>query len=188
MHRISYLLSLLLLPTATLAVPVIETSTENYEIEGSSSYELRHQLNDKTPVISDGERFDAYTKWGVHWNFEWTEKKNQCRIKSVTTQLDVKFILPEWVNRDTARKRLREKWDRYYAALQEHENGHKEIGFEAATDIEESVAAMKPEASCQQLEKKANALAESIIDQYVKREKKYDRITRHGLDQGASFP
>ncbi|WP_051785703.1 DUF922 domain-containing Zn-dependent protease [Endozoicomonas numazuensis] len=188
MHRVKYLLSLLSLPTLVFAEPVVETNIKYYEIQGSSPYELRHQLDDKSPVILDGERLDADTEWDVHWNFKWSESKNQCKIDSVTTRVNVEYTLPEWVNRDTSRRRLREKWDRYYTALKEHEKGHKDIGFEAAYDIEEAIAAMKPEAHCQKLEKQANALAESIIHQYVKRDKKYDRITRHGLDQGATFP
>ncbi|WP_062265007.1 DUF922 domain-containing Zn-dependent protease [Endozoicomonas arenosclerae] len=188
MHRITHFLFFLLLPTATLAVPVVETSTEYYEVQGSSPYELRQQLNERSPVIDDGERFDASTKWDVRWHFEWAEANNQCRIKAVTSRLEVKFTLPEWINRDSARKRLREKWDRYFTALQEHESGHKAFGFEAATEIEQAIASMKPETSCQKLEKKANELGDSIINQYVEKEIKYDRITRHGLDQGASFP
>jgi predicted secreted Zn-dependent protease len=80
------------------------------------------------------------------------------------------------------------RWDKYYAALFDHELGHKDLGSRAAAEIENQVLNMGTRSSCEQLESDANEIGKNVIAKYSRIEKDYDRTTNHGLNTGAVFP
>ena len=108
-------------------------------------------------------------------------------MTKVTSTVNVKFTLPKWKNRGDSNGMLRNKWDKYYMALINHENGHKKFGIGAAEEIESQLIKLSSK-SCKTLEKKANALGKNIIDKYASLEKEYDEETNHGMNNGAIFP
>ena len=79
-------------------------------------------------------------------------------------------------------------WDTYYAALFDHELGHRNLGSRAAAEIENQVLNMGTRDSCEQLESDANEIGKSVIARYSRFEKDYDLTTNHGLNTGAVFP
>ena len=79
-------------------------------------------------------------------------------------------------------------WEKYYAALFEHEQGHKDLGVKAALEIENQLLNMGSRRSCEQLELDANKMAKDVVDKYSRLEKEFDRSTNHGLNTGAVFP
>jgi predicted secreted Zn-dependent protease len=82
--------------------------------------------------------YDALTSWYVYWNCQWEKSDNYCTITSVTTSVHVIFTLPEWIDYDSGKGKLKKRWDKYYRALIDHENGHQDNGIKAAKEIEKS--------------------------------------------------
>lgn len=174
------------LPVA--AEPVISETVRKYRINGRTAQELRLEMNRKGPAGADGRRFDAYTAWRVDWNYLWWENPAECRLTKVTTRVRVSFTLPEWHQYDRGSPELQQKWDRYYEALHAHEKGHRDFGLRAARDIEQVIGGIGWRRTCAQLEKDANAAAQTILDHYILLEKQYDIETEHGAATGAVFP
>ena len=176
-----------LLSTTVAAEPTVNIETKYYSIYGSSANELREAMNTKSPVRQSGNTYDAYTSWYVNWRFNWDSYNGECYMTKVTTTVDVEFTLPQWINRNEANSSLKEHWDNYYSALIDHENGHKDFGINAAREIESKLLTLSSK-RCSSLEKKANSLGTSIINKYATKEKRYDRTTNHGMNEGAVFP
>ncbi len=170
------------------AEPAVKVDTRHYDIHGDSAAELRQQMSRLGPPDRDGRRYDAYTKWYVAWHFTYREVGGSCRIERVTTSVDVTYTLPRWRAPRTATPELRAHWDRYLAALQAHEHGHRDFGVHSAREVEQQLQSLPAHGSCRELEAAANAAGHRVLDKFRARELAYDRDTRHGATQGAVFP
>jgi predicted secreted Zn-dependent protease len=81
-----------------------------------------------------------------------------------------------------------QRWNRYYTALIAHENGHRDFGVKAATEIEQALLNLEARENCKRLEQDANAVGYEILNRYIADEKLYDIDTNHGMNDGAVFP
>ena len=174
----------LLMPCASLAVPDVKTRSIYYMVSGDTIEAIRADIRKKSPVKQNGKLHVAYTKWNVNWRFWWLESSDACMITRVATTLDVAYTLPKLEQHAAIPPALLERWDNYYSALFDHEQGHKDFGMKAAAEIERSLSEMEPRPSCSQLEIDANTLAKAVISKFSRLEKAYDRTTNHGLNTG----
>ncbi|MEW6196669.1 MAG: DUF922 domain-containing protein [Bacteroidota bacterium] len=166
--------------------PDVKSSIEYYEIYGSTLNELQREIQKKGPR-EGGRRFDAYTTWRVGWEFKTISSNNKCTLKNVIVITEIKIVMPKWINYSSAKKEVQQIWDKYYKALLDHENGHKEIGLKAAAEIEKEIKKIKPKSSCAELERDINRNGDYVIAKYDSLEKEYDRKTNHGINAGAAL-
>lgn len=142
-----------------------DTNIRWYDIEGDTEAELRTQLDAKGP-----EGHDAYTTWHV------------------TTDVHINVTLPRWRGPVDENDALLRRWRRYLDALKEHESGHRETGFRAATDITQTLPTLPPLPTCEGADEAANGAARAARERYRPLDTDYDGLTRHGATQGAVFP
>ncbi|UCB53724.1 MAG: DUF922 domain-containing protein [Thiotrichales bacterium] len=159
-----------------------------YEVAGDTVDALWADVMLKTPVEHRGKKHVAFTKWNISWRFWWYDSNETCDISKVETELDVTYTLPRLDRSVAIPDQVIARWEDYFAALFDHEQGHKDIGLKAAHEIQNKLASMAPRKTCRQLELDANEIARNVIDRYVRFEKAYDRSTSHGLNTGAVFP
>ena len=159
------------------------TAIHWYDIEGDTEAELRAQLDVKGP-----EGHDAYTAWHVTWRFPFTQTGEGCTTGPVTTDVHINVTLPRWRGPADERDPVVRRWRRYLDALKEHESGHRETGFRAATDISDTLPGLPPKPTCEAAEEAANATAREVLERYRTADTDYDEETRHGATQGAVFP
>lgn len=168
--------------------PLINTNTTYYEVQGKTVTEIKTSLNNNSPIFENGRKFHARTNWNFKWNFSWQEFSNSCKITSVKTSLDIKYIFPKLTNYSSLSPSLKKQWDQYYQALVKHEEGHKNLAIKAAKDIENNILQLGQKNTCQNLEKEANNLGNKILQESNKQQQKYDQETNHGEKTGAIFP
>jgi len=189
-HKLTVLLSPLffLLPLTAFAKPELKTRNIYYTVSGNTAEDVWADISRKSPVKHNGRLHVAYTKWNVNWQFWWLEKAESCEITRVKTVLDVTYTLPRLEQTAAMPDGLSRRWQKYHAALLDHEQGHSDLGMKAASEIENAISSMASHTTCKQLEQAANEMGKEIIDKYSKIEKDYDRSTNHGLNTGAVFP
>jgi predicted secreted Zn-dependent protease len=185
---IIFILAALALSGAAYAEPHVKIKYNYYEIQGTTAKELRQEMNLSGPLDKGEKRYDAETKWHVRWQYWFGKNRYECWINRVTTEVEVIFTFPKWKRSKKISGDLEQQWLNYMKALQEHENGHKEFGINAAKEIEGRLMSLRPLRSCNALENMANSIANQIIDKYIKIQIEYDRRTDHGRTQGAVFP
>lgn len=170
------------------AVPV-SVRYNYYPIQGVTDTELRSQMTQQGPLDTlEGRRYDANTTWAVYWSYRYKTVGNQCTIGSVQTKVNITFTLPQWQSAPDTPRSLRAEWNQYLAALQTHEDGHKNHGIAAAQDVRQTLSRFPSAASCSKLGVAANQAAQRIVRQYNRKDIEYDRLTQHGFTQGAVFP
>lgn len=177
-----------LLSSAVLAEPETRFNTVYYMVGGNTAEDIWADIMAKTPVLQNGKQHIAYTKWYVNWRFWWLDNGESCDISKVTTKLDVTYTLPRLKKTSTTPEPVITRWEEYYSALFDHEQGHKDLGIKAAIEVENEISNMGPKSSCNQLELDANKIGNNVINKYSRIEKEYDRSTNHGLNSGAVFP
>jgi len=178
----------LLLPAAAIAEPQVRIRHVYYHITGDNAAEIWDQIRQKSPVKHNGRLHVAYTRWDVSWRFWWLKKADSCEISRVTTVLDVAYTMPKLETEKKSSAKLVSQWEDFIEALFSHEQGHKELGLQAANEIEDRISSLAPSASCSELERAANTAAKDIIEEYSRIEEEYDRRTNHGIRTGAVFP
>ncbi len=176
------------LPLAAISGAETRVNNVYYMVEGYTVDDIWTDILAKSPVQQNGRQYAAHTKWDVSWQFWWLDKEGSCVISRVTTRLEVTYTLPRLKPGSPIPDSVVARWDKYYAALFDHELGHKNLGSSAATEIEDQILNMGPRGSCEQLESDANKIGKSVIAKYSRIEKDYDRNTNHGLNTGAVFP
>jgi predicted secreted Zn-dependent protease len=169
---------------ARASVSIKHTS---YPISGATSHDLRAEMEKAGPGARSKGEGDARTKWGVRWGFGLQQVSGGCRVHDVSTSVNVTFIMPRWKNAAKGSPELRARWQTYMKALQNHEDGHRDLGIKAAQEIESVLSGLGPMRSCSEMERTANATASDILNSYKKKEEYYDILTIHGKTQGASF-
>ncbi|MEW6349106.1 MAG: DUF922 domain-containing Zn-dependent protease [Thermodesulfobacteriota bacterium] len=191
--QVSGFLCLLALPAIAWSVsfayaePSVTERYVFYDVRGSTAAELRNNMNRLGTKASDGKTYDGFINWNVGWRFKYVPTASGCAMTRVQAIVDISYTMPRWVGRHAAPRELRDKWDRFCEALKRHEEGHKNIAVKGASEIERALLTMSSR-DCVQLDAKANALGERLLEKIREREREYDALTNHGITQGTRFP
>lgn len=156
-----------------------------YPVSLQPSQSLVQALDAASPIRDNGQIFHGYTEWQVDWRFRWWQEANgECRITSVTTTLNIVIQLPQLPPPQQLEPE-RAEFEVYRAALRQHELGHADTGRMAAKAIDQAIAALPHQASCAELETKANETGYRLLAEFNQRDQQYDLATEHGRTQGA---
>ncbi len=107
-----------------IASPAVATY---FEIEARSLREVSELLEKRLAEDESGskEREDGRCTWRAKYEYDDVDRDGLAL--GLRVYLEVTIELPSWVGRDSAAKADQREWDRYFAALREHEKGHDAI-------------------------------------------------------------
>lgn len=170
-------------------VPVgmtVQLNDEHYDIRGATAAELRRAMRESGPT-SEGRRWDGNTQWNVRWRFRYEMQGGSCRMSDVTVEYTSTITMPRWNAPANAPAVLRRQWLEYERALRAHEEGHRNIGAEAAREVLRLIRTVTSP-QCQSISEEANALGRRTLDTFRALQRQYDAETVHGRTQGATWP
>lgn len=149
-----------------------------YPVYNEAARPLGRLLADASPFHQEGRNFMGNTKYQIRWHFRLdADASGRCRISQLETQLASTISLPRLVGGTNERMR---SFVQILTNLRIHELGHVAIASEAASAIDQSLAAMPQMASCAALESAANAAGYALLKACEGRQMEYDRVTDHG--------
>ncbi|MEK6247626.1 MAG: DUF922 domain-containing Zn-dependent protease, partial [Planctomycetales bacterium] len=130
----------------------------------------------------------AYAQWHIDWNYSVLIKPEEYRLTEFDVLVQARLMLPQWDIPDSALKQTKEEWKRFMDAVILHENGHVDIGLQAANEMRKVIASRDWVAADKKaLNKAVNAACQDILEKYQKKEIEYDDLTDHRRTQGASL-
>lgn len=156
-----------------------------YDVRGLTHSEITRSLNEGARRAIDGG-WRGYHRWRVRWEFRYQSGAGSCEIIASTVYLESTVTLPRWRDRERADSALIAEWDRYIGALRTHENGHRDIAYRAAGEIQRALRRVRGPA-CGMVSAEANRIAGAILQRHQRLNREYDEETRHGEAQGASW-
>lgn len=158
-----------------------------YDVEGTSEAAIRRDLRRNSPRAPDGKRYPGVTRWQVGSNITYADGARPCALQSFEASLALEVTLPQLRGRDALAPALREHWDRFEAALREHERGHERIARECREEVAERLRHIAPASECSALARQVKDETGAVMAACREREDAYDRDTRHGDTQGGRF-
>jgi len=164
-----------------LVIADININTEYYTVEGKNAEDLIQQLSQKGI-----NGYAGYTKWDIKTNYQYKINSNNCHLTNYNIDLKVVFTMPKWIDKSTANRKLQLKWNNWYKSLLAHEKNHASHGEKAYIEIEQQFSKLPRKDNCQELETSLNMFTDNIISKYIKKDKRYDKLTNHGETEGAS--
>jgi predicted secreted Zn-dependent protease len=167
-------------------VRVEESVIRPYDISGTTTHALNAGARASGPLSpASGMRVWGMCTWGIKWDYTRGGPEGKCALEKLSLVLSAIIDMPRWTNRDAAPEALKAGWDRFYAALRAHEDGHKDNGVRAANDLAQRLRALPPQKTCAELDQKISELGQRILAEYRMLDQSYDRATDHGATQGA---
>ncbi len=171
-----------------LIPPKVNEKYIYYDICGLCETDLQCDLKKKCIKWTDGEKYDSVTSWEIKWDYVRSRAPGVCSAEDFTVTVNVVFRLPRWQRTNAVPRALADKWDTYMKNLMTHENGHRDLAVAAATDLSRDVAELAPVQTCDELDRRIDALSRIRMRKLDEAQKEYDEKTEHGRKQGAVFP
>ncbi len=168
--------------------PIVTEKYEYYEVNGVCEKDLQCQMKQKGIAWNDGKKYNSTTSWYVKWDYGYNTAPQACSADSFKVIIEITFRYPKWVNTAGAPQPLVDKWNSYMQNLVLHENGHRDMAVEAATELVQAVAELPPAPDCAALDRELRSLSRTRMKKLNNDEKEYDTATNHGFTQGAIFP
>lgn len=174
--------------SANVDIQIEPATIQRYEVRGFSLDRLDTSIRENSPVVDEqGKAWGGQCRWNITWKFRHDQTPQRCAIATFSLRLSSVIDLPGWVNRSEAPKDVQTRWDRYERALRRHEDGHRDNGVAATYELARQLRALKPQPDCDSLNREISRIGERIVEEYRKRDRKFDDDTNHGRTQGVSF-
>ena len=157
-----------------------------YDVRGLTDRAIAASLAREARRVT-GSRFRGRHDWRIRWEYRYAaDDVAGCAITTSAVHLESTTVLPRWVDRVHADSDLITKWDRYIAALREHEEGHRDRAYRAAAEIQRALRRLRT-SSCTLMAAEANRVAQDLLRRHRRQQADYDRETNHGATQGAGW-
>jgi predicted secreted Zn-dependent protease len=148
----------------TATTTIDEPQRETYDVDAET-------LEDFEKAISKRKEAGD-TDWTPVYNYDQEDGK----VTNVTVTVTIKVTMPNWPGAAKLKGKAKAEWDRFYKALEAHEQGHVKIAQEQFKGLAEKMLGKK-EADAKKEFEKAKKAAKDASD-------KYDKSNDHGRKQG----
>ncbi|MEE2565351.1 DUF922 domain-containing protein [Hyphobacterium marinum] len=162
-------------------VTISESESEShYEVTGLTP---RHLANSFRNQPRRGEM--ARTDGGLSLAFDFAYGGEGCRLTGGDIAITIHTTYPRWRERDRGPQVMREEWDRFMAALREHETIHGDLFRDEAHRLAGRLENLPPSPSCDGLHQSIAAERERFDRDINAAQAAYEIRTRNGASQGA---
>jgi predicted secreted Zn-dependent protease len=180
---------------------VVTDDTTRYEITGSTSAEIGHELK-AAHTATGGVPFVGMTSPQISWQISIrhvvthsagradsmaSRVNDRCDVVGVVVSVEVRTVLPLWKRPVGASSTLASQWAAFMEATSRHENGHRNIALNTAAAIARTLEGDRG-LPCEGLENLADASARAQWDLGNQHQLIYDEATDNGSTQGTRWP
>lgn len=152
-----------------------ETNLKTYPVHGATFEQVIAAMHKVGP-------FSAWARWAVAFNFRPKPAANGCTIDNLNISIAGDILMPDWAELRSAQGQDYNAWNRMYAILKTHEDGHVQHGQEFAVLLREKLMGIGPQ-PCDRLQATADQTKAALTENLKRRDEAYDYRTEHGLRQ-----
>lgn len=157
-----------------------------YEVRGLTAADIWRDINRKGPHQRHRGLYaqaEAQIRYG--WDAKYVRSRSSCRVQSAVVGLDVKIVLPSWVDQARGGAALRRAWSNYIAEVRRHEDHHKDIALATARELDRAISAAPAFRSCGELKRHIQAECDRILRREEAVQAHFDRTDRPIMLAGA---
>lgn len=104
----------------------------SYAVQGANLAAVMASIRANGP-----SSYAANARWNTSYAYQSTRSGGDCKISELEIKVDGRILMPEWRNKSNASASDQAGWDRMYATLLRHEEGHIQHGREFAVLLRE---------------------------------------------------
>ena len=164
--------------------PTVTITTNYYGVAGTNLMLIGKSLAASRPFAATNT-FDAFTHWTVGAEYDFRPNAGMWTLHHLRVKAVIKVTLPRWIPGVPVSPELVQTWSEYVANLTKHELGHVQFAREAAEEVQRQLDSLPSSAAAPEANKAAQSIVNEVIEDYRSRERKFDRETHHGRNQGA---
>jgi len=165
--------------------PTIDFGIRYYDVEGSTTAEIRNSIFRNTPIRINGSPYGAITENRFTTGYSSVgTSSGGCEVKNARVFLDSKITLPRLVPSGQSPAVMAE-WERYIGALRAHEMMHATNGRYTAQTVASRLYNFKSQMPCVQMRSKLDTAVNQLIQNMGVWDQQLDAQTEHGKSQGA---
>lgn len=159
---------------------VVELKTSYYDVKVADSLRVEEALHRARPWDEDMP-FDAMTHWTVNWTYQARRAGERFRVNSGKVTVSILITMPRLVfPKIMPRFQEVQTWRTCMRDLYEHEEGHARIATEAGEAVQKEMLALGCFPTPEELDAAVTAVSNRVIDDYLEKEREFDRLTSHG--------
>jgi predicted secreted Zn-dependent protease len=114
-----------------------DTERTTYDLQGHTLSELAEEIA--------GREESAQTEWFPSHSYTTTGQQ----LGTAEVMVRTKITMPRWSSYDSAPDADQREWDRFFSALQAHEQGHVDLVLQHLTNIDEQFSGQSPAGAAQ---------------------------------------
>lgn len=167
-------LKLLSLISAAILVGCSQTSvtTGFYDIQGTTASKLDREIRKKGPL--KGHALASAAIKFQPTSIQERETSAGCDIRSAKIKVIANITLPRWRNRAGANAKLKRAFDGLARYAKAHEKMHVKIANSYARRMEKALVAIKPQKTCNALQKRADRVIKAELKKHHKAQLAFD--------------
>ncbi len=144
---------------AAEAAPQSRTQYSYYTVKGKSAQEVYDAMIARGPHVNGAKAYASTSATSSQEGKLLPGK--QCRVTDYTFNIDFVIRLPRVANEKLLKGETRKRWLAFSDFLRRHEERHRAIWLECASELEERVKALRAD-DCDEVDREAAELWESI--------------------------
>lgn len=180
-------LTMLLAISVNSAAEVTEqVDFEYYYIYGQTMKELTLSMKENSPVIRGNSKHAATARIKIQYRYSTHKNTAGCSLINPEVRLNTTYVLPK-IQEKHSSDRVITVFKEYLSRLMKHEKGHRNIAFEAAQRLDQSLKMLPLATDCAILKSNTKNLYARANEDQKHKNRVYDKQTQHGVLQGVSF-
>lgn len=177
---------LIFLSTNSISEVSEKVEFEYYYVEGRTMKGLTLSMKESSPVIRGDSKHAASSKLKIQYRYSTQKQTTGCSLINPEVRLKTTYVVPKIVKERSSDK-IVTVFEEYLSRLMKHEQGHRNIAFEAAQRLEESLGLLPLAIDCATLKRNTRKLYTQINEDQKRKNHVYDKENQHGVLQGVSF-
>jgi predicted secreted Zn-dependent protease len=178
------LIALLALPALPVQAATTSKSYSYFTIGGSTLAQIEKELARRGPkVASTGARHPGATQMEFNSRIGYADKGTSCAVTKVRVSVKAKVILPRWTRPRAAEADVRLVWDALSSDIKRHEESHIVIAQSHSRDLEQALAAIRPQKSCAAAAAKAKAVTARVLASHDRAQERFDRVEGRNFEK-----
>jgi len=150
---------------------------EYYEIRGTTVADLRYDILLKARETRWGKAVGTmHPRWDVRYQVH-SDGADRCAITKVAVIADSTVWIPRWMDEAQAEPSVREVANAFVQSVAAHEEDHVRIHVASGQEMVQSLRAIEPARSCEEIQAQAQQRADTIQLRSFQRQVDYDRRT-----------
>ena len=157
----------------------IKQVTKGYYISGRTAGEFARSMSSKGPYsFQHRRRAWATAARDLSYQLIRTKSRNRCKVKNAKVTLKITYTMPKLKASKGISARERRKWRKMYNLLNKHEKKHGRFYQQLANRVHKALKRLPSARTCQQLERNASKVVNSLSVADLKRNDAFDNRDR----------